>query len=52
MCPLLPNEYIRGILVFLFVVNETIDKHQDAEIFFESDYFSKSKYKALQSETH
>ena len=31
--PLLLNQYIRGIPVFLFIVNEPIDKHQDTGMF-------------------
>ena len=31
-CLLMSNEYIKGILVFLFIVNETINKHRDAEM--------------------
>ena len=52
LCPLLLNEYTRGILVFLFIVNEPIDKLQDVEMFCKSDCFSKSKYERLQLETH
>lgn len=25
---------IRGILVFLFIINKPVDKHQDAEMFY------------------
>ena len=27
------NEYIRGIFLFLFIVNEKTDKQEDAEMF-------------------
>ena len=33
LCPLLLNEYIRGILVFLSFMSKPTDKHQDAEMF-------------------
>ena len=45
------SEYIRGILVFLFILNKPIDKDQNAETFCESDCFSKSKFEHLQPQT-
>ena len=35
---------IRRIFVFLIIMNEPTDKHQDAEMFCKSDRFAKSKY--------
>ena len=32
-CPILLNDYIRGIPLFLFIVKEPIDKHQDDKCF-------------------
>ena len=37
---------IRGVLMFLFIMNKPIDKHQDAGMFCWSNCFSKSKYDA------
>ena len=34
---------IRGILLFLFIMKEPIDEHQGTEMFFQSDWFLKSK---------